>query len=82
MDWKCAQYRNKYFSEKKSHNQMTIEFMRLYGSITQAEAYEAFGCWRLSGRINDLRKAGYNIVTKINDGDKKYAIYTLIEEKE
>lgn len=31
--------------------------------ITQEDARQRFNCWRLSGRIKDLRKQGVNIIT-------------------
>lgn len=58
---------------------MTIEYIRLYGSISPLEALQAFGCLRLPARVSDLRKAGHDIKTTIADGKKKYAIYTLNE---
>lgn len=39
-----------------------LAFMRTHGSITAAEAMNELGCMRLSARIFDLRRAGYNIV--------------------
>jgi hypothetical protein len=51
--------------------------MRGYG-ITQLQALEKWGCMRLSARINDLRKAGLNIITHtIHANGKSFARYTL-----
>ena len=53
--------------------------------ITQAQAYERYGCLRLSGRIWDLRRMGYDIKTDMiavrnRDGETAYvAQYTLQE---
>lgn len=53
--------------------------------ITPAQAYERYGCMRLSGRIFDLRHMGYAIKTDIiavrnRDGETSYvAQYTLME---
>lgn len=55
-------------------------------SITSAEAYEKFGCTRLSGRIFELRKRGFNIITEMVEGRTRYgnycqyARYTLIKK--
>ena len=66
-----------------SQKEMCLRYLIDYGSITPLEALEAFGCFRLSAVIFDLRKEGYNITTTINDGKKKYAIYELeVEESE
>lgn len=54
--------------------------------ITQKEAIERFGCYRLSARIADLRESGYNIVTdwetEVNRyGDKvRFGRYRLIPQ--
>ena len=46
-----------------------------HGRITPLEALELFGCMRLSERIRELKEEGMDIVTNINVGKKKYAIY-------
>lgn len=49
-------------------------------SITAIEALDLFQCFRLAGRINDLRKEGHNIkTTTIHRGGKSYALYSLNE---
>lgn len=35
-----------------------LRFMEETGGITQAEAVTEFGCYRLSARINELKKHG------------------------
>ena len=47
--------------EKMTQCEMILDYMRRTGSITQKEAYDALGCLRLSGRIYDLKQAGYSI---------------------
>ena len=53
--------------------------------ITQAQAYERYGCLRLASRISDLRKMGYAInremiAVRNRDGETAYvAQYTLQE---
>lgn len=49
-------------------------------SITPLEALRDFGCFRLGARIFNLRKQGYNIVSRTvvaSDG-KKFSEYSLI----
>lgn len=54
-------------------------------TITSKEAYDLYGCTRLSARIWDLRNGGYNIIgrraTAVNRfGDKvKFEEYSLVE---
>lgn len=53
--------------------------------ITPQQAYEKFGCLRLSGRIYDLRDAGYEITSTLIDVKNRYgedcrvALYRLKE---
>lgn len=65
---------------------MILTYLREHGSITQMEAAEEFGCWRLGARIWDLRHAGHEIkrdmVSKKNRYGKPvaFARYTICEE--
>lgn len=64
---------------------MVLAHMMEHGSISQLEAAEEYGCWRLAARISDLRKAGYaiksHLVTKKNRMGRpvSFARYTLEE---
>ena len=64
---------------------MVLAHMMEHGSISQLEAAQEYGCWRLAARISDLRKNGYAIksqlVTKKNRMGRpvSYARYTLEE---
>lgn len=51
-----------------------LSHLMQFGSITTWEAIQQYGITRLSGRIFDLRKAGYNIITT---GSGKAAQYLL-----
>jgi hypothetical protein len=42
---------------------MILEALNNGDRISQETARERFNCWRLSGRIKDLRKAGINVIT-------------------
>lgn len=46
--------------------------MQKNGGITQAEAYDNFGCTRLSGRIYDLKHRGVDICSTRVDGLNRY----------
>lgn len=41
-------------------------------TLTSMEAFEKFGCTRLSARVKDLRDSGYNIVTIMCEGNTRY----------
>lgn len=63
-----------------------LRFMEETGGITQAEAVTEFGCYRLSARINELKKRGIPIeakpITKLNRYGKpvSFARYSIIKE--
>ena len=45
-----------------TQNEKILGYLRTHPQgITQAQAYDLFGCLRLSGRIWDLRHMGYSI---------------------
>jgi len=47
-------------------------------SITQLDALNMFGCFRLAARIANIREEGFNIVTDmITVNDKRVANYRL-----
>ena len=49
---------------KKTHCMRVLEYMRMHGGITPLEAWTELGVYRLSARIADLRKRGYDIAGK------------------
>lgn len=69
---------------KHSQNQKVLDYLKEHGSITSLEAIRAIGCTRLSGRIYDLKKMGYDIDKTMQevptrDGTARVAVYTLRE---
>lgn len=67
---------------KATQTENTLAYLKEFGEITPIEALNAFGCFRLSGRIYELRDEGYDIETEIATGEKRYAIYKLIPGEE
>ena len=49
---------------KKTQGERVLEYLEVFGSITQAEAYQDLGVMRLASRISDLKKQGYPITSK------------------
>lgn len=45
----------------KRQTDRILEYMREFGSISQREAVNDLGCYRLSARIADLKEEGYEI---------------------
>ena len=66
-----------------SQSIMILEHLQKNGSITQAEAIERFGCYRLGARIWDLRQSGHKIIRRMEEGTNRfggrtrYARYSL-----
>ena len=47
-------------------------------TLTQVDAFNEYGCWRLAARISDLRQAGHEVVTiRESQGEKVFARYLL-----
>ena len=42
-----------------SQAQMILNYIEKYGSISQKESVDHFGCYRLPARIYDLKQSGY-----------------------
>ena len=63
-----------------------IRHLRDYGTITSREAMIEYGIMRLASRINDLKRQGYRISSKIESGKNRYgettwfSVYRLVEQ--
>lgn len=51
-----------------------------HGTITPLEALNLYGCFRLGGRVHELRQAGMPIETRTPSDGKRYAVYTYTGE--
>ena len=61
-----------------SQNKQIINYLQKGKSITPIDALNKFGCFRLSARILDLRKEGYEIITEnITKQGKTFAQYSM-----
>jgi len=55
-----------------------LRHLRNEGSITQREAAQRYGIYRLAARIYDLRREGHDIKKTMEEGkDSQYARYYL-----
>jgi hypothetical protein len=62
----------------QSQNKMVMNYLTMGTTLTQIEAAELFGIWRLGARIWDLRRAGHDIKTfTVTAGNKRFAQYKL-----
>jgi hypothetical protein len=64
----------------KNQKDACLAYLEEHDSITPLEALHEFGCFRLAAVIARLRDEGHIIRTDIAEGEKKYAIYTLMKE--
>ena len=64
-----------------------LKYMKGFGSISSMQAFLDLGITRLSGRIYDLRKAGYKIERIMQSSVNRYgdvttyAVYRLEDEE-
>lgn len=57
---------------KPTQNQRILDYLGRHGSITQFEAFIDLGIMRLASRISDLKKQGYNIISRTETVKNKY----------
>ena len=68
-----------------NQNQIILNHLNEYGTISPKVAFEVYGIMRLAARIADLRKLGYDIISKrttflTRTGEKGYySEYELME---
>ena len=70
--------------ETKSQKQNILEFMKKNPEgITPKDAWRICGCMRLASRINDLKKSGVAIASKLEytEDGVRYSRYTIIRKK-
>lgn len=74
-------------TNKSTQEQAVLNHLKEHGSITSMEAFELYGCTRLSARIFDFRKLGYNILTVDTTVKNRYgqtctyATYVLVDKE-
>ena len=71
---------------KKTQTTKVLGHMLLIGPITQKEAIEKYGCYRLAARISDIEKCGIvvsrrSIKVPTSDGSTRIMEYFLDEEQ-
>ena len=60
-----------------TQNEQLIQHLNTYGSVSPLEARHVYQIERLAARINELRKLGIDIVTRLKKdaNGKRYAEY-------
>ena len=66
-------------TSSESQNSKILEYLLDGNKLTQMEALELCGCFRLASRVYDLRERGYNITKEmiISKNGKRVAQYSL-----
>ena len=73
---------------KPTQNERILEYIAEFGSITQIEALRELGIMRLASRMSDLKRKGYDVISKRETFKNRYGEvthikrYSLGEEKE
>ena len=62
--------------EKMTQEKAVLLHLQTKGSLTQAQAVRLYGCYRLSAKILEFRKQGYNIETQYKTGKTRYGTHT------
>ena len=55
-----------------TQKEKVMQYMKDFGSITQAQAFNDLGVYRLAARISDLRKDGILIKSETRFGRNRY----------
>lgn len=55
-----------------SQNEMILDYLNKYGSITQKEAMDHLGCYRLGARIYDLKQRGHKFGRIMETGVNRF----------
>lgn len=55
-----------------TQKEMILEYLKKYGSITQAEAIAFLGCYRLPARIGELKARGIRIKRRMEEGLNRF----------
>lgn len=63
-----------------TQNDRIMRHLREYGTITQLEAMQEYGIYRLASRISDLRKEGIKINRTMVKGKNRYGEATCFAE--
>lgn len=50
---------------KATQEELILDYIEEFGSITALDAMRDLGCMRLASRISDLKKLGYPIESKV-----------------
>lgn len=58
--------------KKPSQKELILKYIKDFGSITTYEAFADIGCSKLTTRISELRKNGYDIIGITEKGTNRW----------
>ena len=64
---------------KPTQNEMIIQYIKDFGSITQLDALRDLGVMRLASRISDLKDRGFSIISKTESVKNRYGKVSYIK---
>lgn len=70
-----------------SQNRAIFHHLQTIGPISAKTAIEQYGCYRLSARIFDIKKRGFEVNTKMieftnkNGHRGRYALYSIVKQQ-
>lgn len=62
-------------NSRPTHEEMVLRTLRLGYHLTPLEALHHFGCARLSARIYDLKRKGYDIKSRMVETPPRSGVY-------
>lgn len=65
---------------KPTQNELILDYMREFGSITPLEAMRDLGVMRLASRISDMRSLGYPIISEWVAVQNRYGKKTNVKK--
>jgi len=63
---------SKKVDRKPTQNQRILDYIAVFGSITQIDALRDLGVMRLASRVSDLRSLGYPIASRMETVKNRY----------
>ena len=57
---------------KTTQEERVLEYMKKFGGITSLEAFQDLGITRLSAKIFNLKKQGYNIISETKQAKNRF----------
>ena len=55
-----------------TQNERIVDYLKKHGSITQAEAMNRLGVFRLAARVADIRRSGVNVIRETEESRNRY----------